>query len=101
MAGSNCDDTCTSHGATNEATAASNAIAEGDCTVIDHFDTSLGLGLGSESSNNPFWHFGYFYTYGSTKWCVKYGSSGIGAKVGESNTNIDRRPVCACTGNKR
>ena len=75
-------------------------IVEEDCTIIDHFDATLGLGLGSPSTANPYWHFGYFYTTDTTKWCTKYGSNngGSGVRVGETQKGgAFRRFVCACS----
>ena len=101
-AGDNCDDVCTSHGSTNEALAASGVVVEEDCTIIDHFDATLGLGLGSPATSNPYWHFGYFYTTGTSKWCPKYGSDndGSGVRVGETQKSggSTRRFICACSG---
>ena len=67
--------------------------------MIDHFADYLGIQL-TPAFNNPYWHFGYFYTASSTKWCANYGSNndGSGVRVGESNSKSTRRFVCPCTG---
>ena len=95
---STCDETCSNSGSTNEALAAGNVIQEGDCTIIEHFNTYQGLGL-SGSGGTGAWTFGYYYTTGTTKYCSKFGSSEIGTRIGEDNSSGTRHLVCACSGN--
>ena len=56
-AAASCDDTCASYGEANEEISASNVIQDDDCTLIDHFDSDLGLGLGTKGGTS-FWSFG-------------------------------------------
>ena len=97
-AGDTCDETCANFNAANEALGASNVISSGDCSIMEHFNNDLGLQLSGNMGAST-WGFGYMFTFSTTRFCSAYSSTKIGANVGEQNTNIDRRLVCACTGN--
>ena len=98
-ADASCDDTCASNGAANEAVSASNVIQDDDCTLIDHYNSALGLGLANKGST-PFWSFGYYYAdTGANKYCSKMsGTVNAGVRIGEENGSSTRRLVCPCTG---